>query len=190
MGNANADHLIDRILAEANETAAKIAADADAACAQIASERDRKIAENAEAAAKRRDVAVKEILDGAATRARLDGKKEVLAAKRQVLDQAFEAAYAALCGSSTETLAALYGRILSAEAENGDTVAAAKADKAAVSAAVSASEKSLSLSEEEASVERGFLLYGKGYEKDCSLKAILSELRGAEETKVAEILFS
>ena len=116
MGNANADHLIERILADASDAAAKITADADASCAGIVAERDRKIAEIAEAAAKRRDVEIAEILDGAKTRARLDGKKELLAAKRQVLDQTFDAAYRSLCESSVESLAELFGKILAAEA--------------------------------------------------------------------------
>ena len=190
MGNANADHLIERILADASDAAAKIAADADATCAEIAAERDRKIAEIAETVLKRREIEVQEILDGAQTRARLDGKKELLAAKRQVLDQAFDAAYRALCQSSVESLSALYGKVLAAEAEEGDTVAAAKQDRPAVLAALHGCGKQLTLSDTDAPVERGFVLYGKGYEKDCSLKAILSEVRDAEETKVAGILFS
>ena len=40
MGNASADHLIERILSDAKDAAARIAADADASCAQIAAERD------------------------------------------------------------------------------------------------------------------------------------------------------
>ena len=39
-------------------------------------------------------------------------------------------------------------------------------------------------------VKADIVLYGKSYEKDCSLLAILSELREREETKVAGVLFS
>ena len=35
----------------------------------------------------------------------------------------------------------------------------------------------------------GLFQNGDGYEKDCSMKAILKELRDAEETNVAKILF-
>ena len=190
MGNANADHLIERILSDATDAAAKITADADAVCADVARDRDRRIEAYATESQKRRDIAVKELLDGAETRARLDGKKELLAAKRAILGEAFDAAYRALCSSASADLVALYGRILNAEAENGDTVAAAEPDRAAVAAAIAACQKKLTLSPVAAPCERGFLLYGKSYEKDCSLRAILSVLRDAEETEVARILFS
>ena len=48
---------------------------------------------------------------------------------------------------------------------------------------------SVKLSDRDADAEAGFLLLGDGYEKDCSMKAILRELRDAEETNVATILF-
>ena len=190
MGNASADHLIERILSDAKDAAARIAADADASCAQIAAERDSRIAEHAAAAAKRREIETKEILDGAATRARLDGKKEMLAAKRALLGRAFDAAYASLCGCSEDELAALYAKLLLAEAEPGDAVVPAKADRAALKQAIARSKANVTLSEQDASVERGFVLQGKGYEKDCSLGAVLAGLRSAEETGVAGILFS
>lgn len=190
MGNASADHLIERILADAADAAARIAADADASCAQIAAERDRRIAESAAAAAKRRDIETKEILDGAATRARLDGKKEMLAAKRALLDHTFDAAYESLCAAPESELAALYGKLLRAESEDGDVVVPAKADRAALKTAIAGCGRRVTLSETDASADRGFVLLGKGYEKDCSLRAILSNLRSAEETGVAGILFS
>ena len=36
----------------------------------------------------------------------------------------------------------------------------------------------------------GFLLIGRGYEKDCSFRAVLSQLRDEEETAVANLLFN
>ena len=38
--------------------------------------------------------------------------------------------------------------------------------------------------------EGGFLLRGGSYEKDCSLNALMAELRLKEETNAARILFT
>lgn len=47
----------------------------------------------------------------------------------------------------------------------------------------------LTLSDQDAPFDGGFLLVGRGYEKDCSFRAVLSALRDAEETAVANLLF-
>ena len=104
MANASADNLIERILSEARETADHILAEADKQCGEIRLDQEKRIAQNAESHAKTRDIQVKEILDGAATRARLEGQKEALSDKRDLLDKAFASAYQALCGQSSEEL--------------------------------------------------------------------------------------
>lgn len=190
MGNTNADNLIDRILADAQASVDKILSDADASCEELRRDRDKRIAENAAAQLRTRETQVKEILDGAATRARLDGRKELLAAKREVLDQTFETAYRTLCEQNADWLSALYARVLKVEAEAGDTVVPAAPDREAVQRAIALSGADVRMADQDAPAERGFLLLGKSYEKDCSLSAILSELRDREETKVAEVLFS
>ncbi len=190
MGNASADNLIERILQDAQASVDKILADANATCEELRRDRDGRIAENAAAQLKTRETQVKEILDGAATRARLDGRKELLAAKREVLNQTFETAYRTLCNQDADRLSALYARVLKAEAEAGDTVVPAAPDREAVKRAVALSGADVRVADHDAPIERGFLLMGKSYEKDCSLSAILSELRDREETKVAEVLFS
>ena len=190
MGNANADNLIGRILTEAEAAAKQIAADADESCAEIVQDRDRRVAEFYAAAEKTRNTQAREILDGAQTRARLEGRKELLAAKRELLDEAFETVYRTVSEWPEHKLRALYCHVLDSEAEPGDTVAAASTDLSIVKAASLACKAQVTVSDTIAPVTRGFVLYGKSYEKDCSLKAILSELRDREESKVAEILFS
>ena len=188
MGNASADNLIERILSEARQGAEKIGADASATCDEIKKERDERIAQISSAAQKARDVQVKEILGGAKTRAELDGRKELLAQKRAVLDHAFAAAYDALCKKNADELERLYASVLRAEAEPGNVIVAASADRETLSRA--AKSAGLTLSDADAAIERGFILKGGSYEKNCSLKAILTELRDREETAVADILFS
>ena len=174
MANASADNLIKRILSEARDTAAHILAEAEKQCNDIRSEQEKRIAQNAESLSKTRAIQVKEILDGAETRARLEGQKEALADKRDLLDKAFASAYEALCNQSSEELSQLFASVLKKEAEK----------------AVKMSGADVIMADECASCERGFILRGKSYEKNCSLKAVLDVLRDSEETKVAEILFS
>ena len=88
-----------------------------------------------------------------------------------------------------EKRSALFLSILRQEAKPNDTVSPAKADRAAIAAILKKLPFAVRLSEQDADAEAGFVLYGDGYEKDCSMKAILRELRDAEETNVAAVLF-
>ena len=90
---------------------------------------------------------------------------------------------------SNEKRERLFLSILNAEAKGNDVVAPAKADRETVKKAIAALPFPVRLSDRDADVEAGFVLYGGSYEKDCSMKAILRELRDAEETNVAKILF-
>lgn len=190
MGNASADKLIEHILQDARDSAETILENAGRTCSQIFEDRDKQIGEDRSLQLKKRETLVREILDGAETRARLDGRKEILCAKRELLDQAFQEAYHALCTLDGDALAQLYARILKQEAENGDTILPAEADRDIITHAVSMLGAGYEIQTINASVDRGFLLIGNGYEKDCSLKAILSEMRAREETKIAELLFA
>ena len=80
--------------------------------------------------------------------------------------------------------------MLAAEAEGGETVLPAKADRQQIAAILSTMNSvDLTLSDQDAPFDGGFLLVGRGYEKDCSFRAVLSALRDAEETAVANLLF-
>lgn len=190
MGNTSADKLIDHIIMDARSAADKVLSGAVSACDGIRLERDNQIAENSSEQQKKREIQVREILDGASTRARLEGRKELLAAKRDILDQTFADVYRTLCSQSPEQLASLYARFIRSEAGEGDILIPSQADREAVEKAVSICGLKNQVSAETAPFEHGFLLKGNSYEKDCSLKAILNELRTGEETKVAEVLFS
>ena len=165
MANASADNLIERILSEARDTAAHILAEAEKQCNDIRSEQEKRIAQNAESLSKTRAIQVKEILDGAETRARLDGQKEALADKRDLLDKAFASAYEALCNQSSEELSQLFASVLKKEAEKGDMVFAAERDKATVEKAVKMSGADVIMADECASCERGSFFVGKAMKR-------------------------
>ncbi len=189
MGNESAVNLIDRILADAKEAADKILADAEASCSGIRESRDAEIAKKAEQTQKEREQQITVIKNGCRTRAELDGRKETLRAKRTLLDGVFSGAYERMLALPLDKREALFFSILQKEAKANDTVAPAKADRGVLKQAIARLPFSVRLSDADANAEAGFILYGDGYEKDCSMKAILRELRDAEETNVAKILF-
>ncbi len=189
MENGNADNLIRRIRNDAEMAAAKVHADAEASCGEIAKARDARIVAQRAAAERSRETQTDVILDGARTRAALDGRKEALADKRALLDAVFQTARENMRDLPQATRIKLYGAILKNEAAAGDTVAPASADRAALAAAVESLPFAVTISEKDAAIDGGFVLYGSGYEKDCSTDAILAELRTAEESNVAKLLF-
>ena len=123
--------------------------------------------------------------------ASIDGKKAALQKKRDVIDLVFENGYKAMCALSPEKRAEICTKLLQKEAEGGETVVPAAADRELIEKAV-ASLKSVNLtvSPEDAGIDNGFLLKGNGYEKDCSFRSILTLLRDLEETEVAKLLFN
>ncbi len=189
MGNESAANLIDRILADAKEAAGKVLADAEASISGIRESRDAEIAKKAEQIEKEREQQISVIINGCRTRAELDGRKETLRAKRVLLDSVFTEAYHRMLALSNEKREALFRSILKREAKTNDTVAPAKVDRDVLAMAIKRLPFTVKLSEQDSDAEAGFVLFGDGYEKDCSMKAILRELRDAEETNVAKILF-
>ena len=185
-----ADKLIGRILGEAEADASAVRDKAAEGCRAVMADCEKKIAERAETAAAARDAAVKGVLDGARTRAELDGRKETLSVRRRILDEAFAAAAGelnALTGSKRETILLA---LLKKEAAAGDVVLPAKRDRDTIAGLLKQVPVALILSEKDAPCEGGFLLRGGSYEKDCSLNALMAELRLQEETNAARILFS
>ncbi len=189
MGNESAANLIDRILADAQEAAGRILADAEASASGIRESRDAEIARKAEQNEKEREQQISVILNGCRTRAELDGRKETLREKRTLLDAVFTETYHRMLALSNDRREALFRSILAREAKENDTVAPAPVDREVIRRTISTLPFSVKLSEKDADAEAGFVLFGDGYEKDCSMKAILRELRDAEETNVAKILF-
>lgn len=185
-----ADKLIERILSEAEADASAARDRAAEGCRAVAADCDKKIAERAQAAAASRDAAVKGVLDGARTRAELEGRKETLSVRRRILDEAFATATRELNALTGPRREAILLRLLTTEAAAGDVVEPAKQDRALIEKLLKEVPVALTLDEADAPCEGGFLLRGKSYEKDCSLNALMAELRLQEETNAARILFN
>ena len=185
-----ADTLIERILGEAEADASAAREKAAEGCRAVIADCEKKIAERATVAAAARDTAVKGVLDGARTRAELDGRTETLSVRRRILDEAFAAAAKELNALSGPRREAILLSLLKKEAAAGDVVEPAKQDRELIARLLPQVPLALTLSEKDAPCEGGFLLQGGSYEKDCSLDALMAELRLNEETNAARILFT
>lgn len=181
--------LAERIIAEAEAEAALALERAEEEARGIRLESERTITDQRAQLSTRRDAAAKAVRDGYKTRASLDAQKSALAKKRAVIDRAFEEAYQALLKLGAEERERLCERMLRAEAEGGELVLPAKADRAGVQRAIKNVGRGLRLSSEDAQIDGGFVLVGEGYEKDCSFRSLTGVLRDGEETNAARKLF-
>lgn len=196
--NKSAGKLIERILADARLDADTTLQEAEQASSAILEEAAREDAVTAQAFIKRLDETTNAILERNRTNAELASRKEALDKRREVLESAFEDTYRQLCALDEEKRAKVCRDMLLAEAEGGETIQAAQAEKALLSALLpdvnaqlgKAGKAALTLADEAAdNIAHGFLLKGTGFEKDCSFFALMRDARALEETNVSGILF-
>lgn len=186
----------------------KIGADARAAAAQTladARERADEIARlsHEKLDAQRADMEKRVVSDAAEAAGRmermkdLEDKKETLAAKRQVMDEAFREALDILCAlPAGEARAFFMGEMLSA-ARGGESLSVGRVNPdwfddsflAEANAALAArGDKPLVLSADAAD-GRGFRLIRGGASMDCTFAALIADQRLALEGEVAAALF-
>ena len=182
--------LAERIVGEAEAEAQKVLADAEAEARAITAQSEKAAAQKRAEFSAKREAEKKSLIGGFQTRAALDGRKSTLAKKRAIIDETFLSAYRALLKLDENQRARICERMLRAEAEGGETVVPAKADRKGIEQVLSGmKDKQLKLSEQDANIEGGFLLLSKSYEKDCSFRSLMNEVRQDEETSVAKMLF-
>lgn len=178
-----------RIVSDAQQDALRIGKETADAISAIQKDNDCAVRALQVDYAQKREAAVKSVLDGSKTRAALDGRKETLAKKRAVIDVAFEQAYQKLLALSAGERGNICLAVLRREAEGGELLKPSAADRDAIAALLPDFGRQVTLSNADAPIDGGFLLIAKSYEKDCSFRSILDELRQAEETNVAKMLF-
>lgn len=178
-----------RIISDAQQDALCIEKETDDAVSTIQGENDLLVQTLQTDYAQKREAAVKGVLDGCKTRASLDGRKEALSKKRLVIDATFVNVYQKLLALPPKQRGAICLSILKKEAEGGELLKPAAADRDAIAALLPDFSRQVTLSNENAPIDGGFLLIAKSYEKDCSFRSILEELRQTEETNVARMLF-
>ncbi len=195
--NSGADALIGRILADAQAEADAALADADNEAeriALIAKDECFRTENETELRTKRLNDAAQE---KSRTNAALDSRKYALKVKRALIDEAFALAAERMEQKSDAERSALIKALLIREAEGGEMIIPAVRDEAnakgvlaEVNAALAQSGRApLTIAPADADITGGFILKATGYEKNCSFAAVLREVRAAEESAVAGILF-
>lgn len=193
MTNENLDgkiKLVRRIVEEAEADARRVSDDARCTAERIRSEGESAAEEKRAVHLKAREESVRTVIDGCRTRAAIDGKKMILQKKREIIDLVFSRAYESLLALDAAQRGAICRSLLLREAEDGERVKPAKADRKAIADALKKGGlPDLRLDDSDEPHDGGFTLVGDGYEKDCSFASLIRELRDAEETAVAGLLF-
>ena len=195
--NKGADSLLARIAEEAKGAAEQTAESAQTEINRIKELAQRDVSVAKQDAQTAKEKAKADILERSRTNAELDSRKYALAAKRTVVEDAFKGAYDALCALGGAEREEMLKAMAIREAVGGEKVAPAQADAdhmkrllPAINEALKAKGiGTLAMGEVTQSIKGGFLLVGNGFEKNCSFEAILRDVREAEESKVAQILF-
>ena len=186
--NNGADKLISSILQEAHEQAAAIEWHSTEAISEI-----RRRLEDSKAAL--RDEFTKKAADAreltlatARTNAELTARKELLSAKRALIDEAYRAAEGSICALTGEKREALLKKLLARESEGRETVCPSEKDRELIEK-LAADMPLLTLGEVDPSIRDGFTLHGPNYRKNCSFAALMEEVRQLTEAGVAGKLF-
>lgn len=166
--------------AQARESAEQIRAEAESRAEALKAETEAELA-----------VRAKRISEGKAAAARLDCAKLLLAEKRRVLDEVYARALSQLLSLGEHEALALYGKLLAAYAEEGETVVFAEGFAYAAKAAQLpvVKERGLTVAGERAPIAGGFLLRGKKCDKDVSFGALLLADREEHQAELAARIF-
>jgi len=132
--------------------------------------------------------------------AQLEARKELLAAKQEMIEEAFQKSLDQLTSMDEKSYLAIIREMLLNLVESGnETVIFSARDLEIISDGFwkdvnkalvdKGKEGNLKLSRESREIKGGFILQAGGVEMNCSFEALLEEKRDQLETEVANILF-
>lgn len=195
----DAQPIVDRIDRDARATAAAILADARHKVAATRDESDRKIDKALEETRRRADREVAALKDRMRRMELLECKKQDLAAKRVLLDEAFQQALQKMTAMPALKARAFGLSMLLQSATGGEVIIpdrmSAWCDDTFVTEAnraLQAAQKPghLTLSDERREIGGGFLLQRGGMEINCSYQAVIEARRLELEAEAAALLFT
>lgn len=189
------EKITDRIVSDAREKAAELLSEAKTQAAQVAADyegRANDILTEARAKAEAQGAQTAQRAEAAGA---LEGRKWVLSAKQQLLEDTFAAALEKLCALPKEEYTALLTRQLLDAAQGGEEVIFNQGDRARVGKEVvtAVNEKlkggRLTLSEETRDIKGGFILRSGLVELNCALETLVEQEKEALSAQVASRLF-
>ena len=181
--------IIEKIINDANEAAAKTLENARARVNELNEASERRIATAKEAAMSAAAVKADEQYARALNMATLEERKSLLAVKREVMDEAFEKALEKLVQNSRANKAKLFESILRKNATPGDTVVCMP-DEASVFSKAMLDRCGVVLETGDIGASGGFIIKCKGGQIDCSYEALIENIRQDLEPQIAKLLFA
>ena len=183
---ADAQVEIDAILAEAKEKADAITADYAQRAEKAAAER---LAKGTEAAAQREERLI--------AMADMERRKDLLAAKQEMVGKAFDKALEQLCNLPDEECVAILTKLaVAASASGKEQLIFSQKDRERVGKAVvlaaneALKDGNLTLSEQTRNMAGGFILSDGAIEVNCTFETLVRLQRGEMAGEVANVLFA
>lgn len=196
-----AERIRQRILADAQTKADAIRSDASTAADSVLAEANKQAAVNREAILTQARKVAEEHKRRILGMSMLETRKEMLTAKQDILENAFQQAVAKLSASDDKTYFAILREMLLAAVDTGEeTVILSERDGARVPSefwkdinlalAAAGKKGKISLSAETRNISGGFILLSAGVEINNSFLSLLSLQRDELEPEIANILFA
>ncbi len=195
---AGADMILNKILDDARADATAMLTDAKERVRVIKARSQASVETSREAALKGAQIEAEQRKERRLRMAQLDARKEQLAMKRELIDEAFDFALERLLKADADTKRSLFLSMLIASAQGGEVIMPAAADQgiftpdalAVMNGALAKDAKApVTLGAVAPGIRGGFILSLKGMECNCSLEALLRQEREALEPEVASALF-
>lgn len=184
------ENIINKILADADAKSKSIAEDAVKRAEALTAEAQAFAESERNALEGKIDVMRREKAANRLATAELDARKYVLRKKQDLIDLCYGKAYESLKKLSGKARSAFLENLIKEYAEEEETVIVSKADKELVTQKfLDGIGKKLKLSKDTHNGDGGIILVGEGYEKDLTLKRVVTYMRERTESKVAFALF-
>ena len=181
--------IVQKIIADANERTAQCTQNAQARADAMKAEAEK--AAQAKLEEGRRALETEERLIRRETLAALDCRKQLLAARRAVIDAALSRALETACAFPEARYLAVLERLLTQYAEEGDGVrlsASAPVTEASLQSLKVFSARKLRFLGKDGDFEGGMRLYGATYETDLSFRALIQAQRFELERDIAQMM--
>lgn len=194
----NAEAITLKILEDARAQAAQVLRDAHQRADELQAQGDAQIEARRLESEAQAEKQADELRDRMLRMAELDQKKALLAAKREVIDQAFEDAGRRMEEMDGAAKKAFMEKLLLGSAEGGEEIIPDEKDRGLFDTAYmahlndaleKAGKEGVTLSPKSRDLGGGFVLKKGGLEINCAFDAVLRQMRPTLEAEVASVLF-
>ena len=185
----NKENIISAIAEKTNVNVQEIIAKAESEAKALIEKAENAVSKDVLEFESKAKSAQEETISRRITVATLDGKKYLLAQKRQVIDSVYAKVKSDIASMPAELYKKFLTKLICENAEKGEQVAVSVKDgKIVTQSFLDQFKLDLRLAQN-VDVDGGVILYGDGYEKDLSLKSLIDAVRQETEIEVCDVLF-